>query len=347
VPILAGSAASLLCALACCALLVPAALSPQREVADVSTLAPTMGADSARAGGALAATQTEVVPPVSPTITRTQQPTARPATSTSRPTRTPTTQPTVDPLAGPEQIGLVVDVIDGDTIEVEIEDQAYRVRYIGMDAPEAGALCGDDATDANAELVTGQQVRLVRDVSQTDQYDRLLRYVYVGDVFVNAELIRRGVAEAKRYAPDIAQAAALEAAEADARAAQVACYALGVFGGVPAAAVATPVTRADVIPVVPAADTAVADTPVPAADTPVPTAEPPTLEPPTAEPPTAAPPPAAPAPANCDPSYPDVCIPPAPPDLDCGDISFRRFRVLPPDPHRFDGDNDGVGCESD
>ena len=50
--------------------------------------------------------------------------------------------------------------------------------------------------------------------------------------------------------------------------------------------------------------------------------------------------------ASCDPSYPTVCIPPFPPDLNCGDITFRRFTVLPPDPHRFDGDNDGVGCES-
>lgn len=49
---------------------------------------------------------------------------------------------------------------------------------------------------------------------------------------------------------------------------------------------------------------------------------------------------------NCDPSYPTVCIPPPPPDLDCGDISYRRFKVLPPDPHRFDGDKDGIGCES-
>jgi micrococcal nuclease len=48
---------------------------------------------------------------------------------------------------------------------------------------------------------------------------------------------------------------------------------------------------------------------------------------------------------NCDPSYPDVCIPPAPPDLNCGDIPHRRFRVLPPDPHKFDGDKDGIGCE--
>jgi micrococcal nuclease len=47
----------------------------------------------------------------------------------------------------------------------------------------------------------------------------------------------------------------------------------------------------------------------------------------------------------CDPSYPDVCIPPFPPDLDCSQISFRNFRVLPPDPHHFDGDKDGIGCE--
>lgn len=48
---------------------------------------------------------------------------------------------------------------------------------------------------------------------------------------------------------------------------------------------------------------------------------------------------------NCDPSYPDVCIPPAPPDLNCGDISQKRFRVLQPDPHKFDRDKDGIGCE--
>ncbi len=49
---------------------------------------------------------------------------------------------------------------------------------------------------------------------------------------------------------------------------------------------------------------------------------------------------------GCDPSYPGVCIPPAPPDLDCGQIGYRGFTVVPPDPHGFDGDNDGVGCES-
>ena len=48
---------------------------------------------------------------------------------------------------------------------------------------------------------------------------------------------------------------------------------------------------------------------------------------------------------QCDPAYPDVCIPSPPPDLDCGDISFRNFKVLPPDPHRFDGNKDGLGCQ--
>ena len=49
---------------------------------------------------------------------------------------------------------------------------------------------------------------------------------------------------------------------------------------------------------------------------------------------------------ECDSSYPDVCIPPSPPDLDCGDVSHNDFRVRSPDPHRFDNDNDGMGCES-
>jgi len=40
-----------------------------------------------------------------------------------------------------------------------------------------------------------------------------------------------------------------------------------------------------------------------------------------------------------------VCIPPPPPDLDCKDIPYRNFKVLPPDPHRLDRDGDGIGCE--
>lgn len=49
---------------------------------------------------------------------------------------------------------------------------------------------------------------------------------------------------------------------------------------------------------------------------------------------------------RCDPSYPTVCIPPPPPDLNCGDVPHRRFRVVGDDPHGFDRDHDGIGCES-
>jgi len=49
---------------------------------------------------------------------------------------------------------------------------------------------------------------------------------------------------------------------------------------------------------------------------------------------------------QCDSSYPSVCIPPYPPDLDCAEIGYSNFRVVQPDPHRFDGDKDGIGCES-
>jgi micrococcal nuclease len=71
-----------------------------------------------------------------------------------------------------------------------------------------------------------------------------------------------------------------------------------------------------------------------------------------APPPAPAPPaPVPPAAGNCDPSYPDYCIPVGSPDLDCADIG-RRVTVLQPDPHRLDGmpgqagEPDGVGCES-
>lgn len=66
---------------------------------------------------------------------------------------------------------------------------------------------------------------------------------------------------------------------------------------------------------------------------------------PTAVPPTPVPT-VAPVAQNCDPSYPDVCIPPAPPDLNCPDVNYRRFKVVGADPHGFDRDHDGIGCES-
>jgi hypothetical protein len=46
------------------------------------------------------------------------------------------------------------------------------------------------------------------------------------------------------------------------------------------------------------------------------------------------------------PACPDACILPSPPDMDCSDIDEGGFTVLPPDPHNFDGDHNGIGCET-
>lgn len=96
-----------------------------------------------------------------------------------------------------------------------------------------------------------------------------------------------------------------------------------------------------------------AATPEPTVATEAPVTSEPTVEPTEAPaPPTEAPaaPVATEAPApqaeNCDPSYPDFCIPPPPPDLDCADVQGDNFRVQGSDPHGFDADGDGVGCES-
>ena len=108
-------------------------------------------------------------------------------------------------LAGcitPPETAAVTQVIDGDTIVIEGN---YHVRYIGIDTPEIRPVLeayGLEAWQANRELVEGKKVRLERDVSETDRYGRLLRYVYVNDVFVNAELVRLGLAEAIAYPPD-------------------------------------------------------------------------------------------------------------------------------------------------
>jgi endonuclease YncB( thermonuclease family) len=94
---------------------------------------------------------------------------------------------------------IVTRVIDGDTIDVNINGVVQRVRYIGIDTPEYTSTkeyYGAEATAKNRSLVEGRTVTLVKDVSETDRYDRLLRYVLVGNVFVNYELVRLGFATA-------------------------------------------------------------------------------------------------------------------------------------------------------
>jgi len=111
-------------------------------------------------------------------------------------------------------VGRVVKVVDGDTIDVQLGAARETVRYIGVDTPETKhpskpVQCyGQRASDFNARLVSGELVRLVRDVEQRDRYGRLLAYVYrVRDgLFVNAELARLGYAQPLSIAPDVRHA---------------------------------------------------------------------------------------------------------------------------------------------
>lgn len=97
-------------------------------------------------------------------------------------------------------------MIDGDTIEASIDGSLRRVRYIGIDTPERIECYFQEASARNAALVEGKRVRLEKDVSEIDRYGRLLRYVYVGDLFVNAELVREGYASAATVPPDVRHA---------------------------------------------------------------------------------------------------------------------------------------------
>ena len=103
----------------------------------------------------------------------------------------------------------VLRVIDGDTIVVEIDGRAERVRYIGIDTPEMRderesiQVLARDATEANERLVGGKSVRLEFDVQKRDRYGRLLAYVWVGDLMVNEELVRGGFAELLTIPPNV------------------------------------------------------------------------------------------------------------------------------------------------
>jgi micrococcal nuclease len=114
----------------------------------------------------------------------------------------------------PSDTAMVTRVIDGDTIIIE---GGYHVRYIGIDAPESGEFYYPEAKQINEGMVAGKKVRLERDISDKDSYGRLLRYVYIGDDFVNAEIVRQGCAWAVAYPPDVKFQVSLEAMEKEAR----------------------------------------------------------------------------------------------------------------------------------
>jgi micrococcal nuclease len=218
------------------------------------------------------------------------------------------------PAAGAEAAatgdGVVASVTDGDTLRLK---DGRRVRLVQIDTPEVGGgECYSRA--ARAQLLQlaapGTRVRLNTDprLDRVDRYGRLLAYVTVGRTNVNVELVRRGAATVYFYGGERGvHATELLAAGRAARAAR-----RGLWGAC-RAAVWNP-------------DRAAVTGRSGAAATPAPVA----------------------ASGSCDPSYPDVCIRPYAEvgDLDCADVPYRNIRVLPPDPHGFDGrDDDGIGCE--
>ena len=122
----------------------------------------------------------------------------------------------------------VTRVIDGDTIELE---NKQKVRYIGIDTPETkhptkGVQCyGQEAYQKNKELVEGKLVQLQKDVSETDRYGRLLRYVFVmpddasksATLFINQYLVQEGYAFAATFPPDVSHAEEFRLLEQQAR----------------------------------------------------------------------------------------------------------------------------------
>lgn len=127
------------------------------------------------------------------------------------------------------ELAEVVRIIDGDTIDVRLNGTVERVRYVGVNTPERDEACYSEATEANRRLVEGQMVRLARDVSDRDRFDRLLRYVYVGETFVNRELIVQGYAEVVRYDPDSAYWEEFRDLEQAAARAGRGCHPTGIF----------------------------------------------------------------------------------------------------------------------
>ncbi|GIV66333.1 MAG: nuclease [Bellilinea sp.] len=121
------------------------------------------------------------------------------------------TEPTIEfnciPSPQENQTATVISVIDGDTIKIKMNNQNVSVRYIGINAPEFDSderRLAEEAMQYNAELVNNQTVTLYWDISDTDRFGRLLRYVFVGEIFVNYELVRLGFARQRDYPPDSA-----------------------------------------------------------------------------------------------------------------------------------------------
>lgn len=116
--------------------------------------------------------------------------------------------------AGTGEAARVALVVDGDTVELA---DGRRVRYIGVNTPETDQPYAADAETFNSALVAGRAVWLETDAQVSDSYGRLLAYVWVGDTFVNLELVRQGYAYAYTVPPNVRYADAFARAGQEAR----------------------------------------------------------------------------------------------------------------------------------
>ncbi len=208
----------------------------------VSACAPSTPTPTAEPTDEIVAFPTEAPTPtffplMSPTAIRT----SAPATSTRKPT-----QPTVVLTPAPVTHGTaarVTKVIDGDRIQVSMSGKTYTVRYIGIEAPElaTGSQPAEwmavEATAANRTLVDGKSVGLEKDVSEKNSAGELLRYVWTGEVMVNEDLLRRGMAQVRLYKPDTKYDVDFYKYQDEARNAQ-----RGIWSNPPSGAGSTPVT---------------------------------------------------------------------------------------------------------
>ena len=131
----------------------------------------------------------------------------------------------VPAAAQPALEGLVVRIVDGDTIDVRLGERVEKVRYIGVNTPEVHHPSkgqepgGREAAVVNRELVNGRRVRLELDAQARDRHGRLLAYVWVEETMVNAELLRRGFAQVMTVPPNVRHQTLFLPLQRDARAA--------------------------------------------------------------------------------------------------------------------------------
>jgi micrococcal nuclease len=136
------------------------------------------------------------------------------------------------PLPNAAEVVSVVSVTDGDTLQVEFADGTVEpVRLIGVNSPDTNECWDDEAGTALASLIPlDSEIGITTDVSDRDEFDRLLRYVWAGGMSVNEEMVRRGAAIARRYAPDTAMSERLETAQTEGKEAQLGLWAPDACG---------------------------------------------------------------------------------------------------------------------